>query len=285
MPGPCSRRRFLFTVTVAGLAGPRLAQCADEKDTLDLLVDKDGWGTASSADVRTVVLAAAQEIWRCCSGQLIRPIYVYHRADFPQTDFMHDLHGRIRIGIASEDRRWAQMAFQFGHEFCHALAQHSAAAKKSWHPPKHANLWFEESLCETGSLFALNRLAAAWRREPPYPQWQSYASALADYATERLAKPDHQLPPGQSFGEWFHENEAALRENPTLRAKNVIVARHLLPLFEAEPAGWEAMCYLNLGKREQNKPLKQVFAEWLAASPEKLRPFIGRVGKPLGIAT
>ena len=283
MPGPLTRRRFLHAVTAAGLALPRLARAADESATLDLTVDKDGWGAASPVDVRTVMLAAAQEIWRGCSGQFIRPIYVYHRADFPMTDFMHDLRGRIRIGIASEDRRWAQMAFQFGHEFCHALAQHSATAKKSWHPPKHANLWFEESLCETGSLFVLKKLAVAWRTAPPYPNWQSYSGALTDYATERLARPEHQLPEGQSFADWFRGSENALRENPVLRAKNVIIARQLLPLFEAEPAGWEAVCYLNLGKREQGKPLRQVFAEWSAASPEKLRPFVGKVAKPFGI--
>jgi hypothetical protein len=279
MARPLNRRRFLFTLAAAGLTAPCLGRGAEEKATLELTVDKDGWGSAPQANVYAVFLAAAQEIWRCCPGQLIRPIYVYHRADYPMTDFMHDLRGRIRVGIASEDRRWAQMAFQFGHEFCHALAQHSAAAKRSWHPPRHANLWFEESLCEAGSLFVLRRLAVVWRTAAPYPNWQSYSGAMAQYASDRLARPEHGLPAGQSFGEWFRGSEAAMRENPVLREKNVIVARHLLPIFEAEPAGWEALCYLNLGKREQGKPLRQVFAEWRTASPEKLRLFIARVAK------
>jgi hypothetical protein len=279
MAHPLSRRHFLYTLTAASLVAPRLARGAEEKETLDLTVDKNGWGTSPPANVHAVVLAAAREIWRCCPGQLIRPIYVYHRTDYPMTDFMHDLRGRVRIGIASEDRRWAQMAFQFGHEFCHALAQHSAAAKRSWHPPRHANLWFEESMCEAGSLFVLRRLAIVWRSAPPYPQWQSYSSSMAQYASDRLARTEHQLPEGQSFAEWFRGNESAMRENPVLRAKNVIIARQLLPLFEAEPAGWEALCYLNLGKREQGKPLRQVFAEWQTASPDRLRPFIARVGK------
>ena len=81
-------------------------------------------------------------------------------------------------------------------------------------------------------------------------------SAFADI----IARPEHQLPGGQSFIAWFRGNEAELRENAALRAKNVIVARQLLPLFEAEPGSWDALCYLNLGKREQGKPLRQVFA-------------------------
>jgi hypothetical protein len=272
-----SRRGFLHTLTAAALLAPRVAEAAEEKATLEILVDKGGWGTAAPADIRTVLLAAGQEIWRWCPGQLLRPIRVYHRPDFPQTDFLHDWRGRIRIGLASEDTRWAQMVFQFAHEFCHALAQHSAAAKRSWHPPRHANLWLEECLCEAGSLFVLRRLAAAWRTTPPQPHWGTYADALATYATERLARPEHQLPADRAFPEWLRSNAPALRENHTLRARNVIVARQVLPLFEAEPAGWEAVCYLNLGRRQHGKSLAQHLAEWQAATPGALRPFLSRL--------
>jgi len=282
MPAAFSRRRFLLTLATAGFAAPRAAESADEKATLEILVDKGGWGAASTADIRTVALAAAREIWRWCPDQLLRPIRVYHRRDFPQTDFLHDWRGRIGIGLAAEDTRWAQMAFQFGHEFCHALAQHSAAAKRSWHPPRHANLWFEECLCEVGSLFVLRRLAAEWRTAPPYPQWRTYADALASYAAERLARPDHQLPAELTFADWFRSNEPALRQNHALRARNVIVARQMLPLFEAEPTGWEALCFLNLGKREHGKPLAQHLTEWQTASPAARRPFVGRVAAVFG---
>jgi hypothetical protein len=272
-----SRRRFLRTLTFAGLALPAAAQAAEERTTLEILVDKGAWGDCSLADIHTVVVSAAEALWQYCPGQRLRPIRVYHRPDFPFTDFGHDWGGRIRIGLACEDRRWAQMAFQFGHEFCHALAQHSFAAKRSWHPPQHSNLWFEESLCETAALFVLRRLSATWRTRPPAPLWQGDAEALANFATERLAKPDHQLSAGQSFTEWFRSNEPALRENAALRAKNVIIARQMLPLFEATPAGWGAVPYLNLGKRQKHKPLAQYFAEWQAASPAELRPFLARV--------
>jgi hypothetical protein len=278
-----SRRRFVRTLAAAGLLAPGVAHAAKEKTALEILVDKDGWGSASPLDIRTVLFAGALEIWRWCPGQLLRPIRVYHREDFPQTDFLHDWRGRIRIGLASEDTRWAQMAFQFGHEFCHALAQHSAAAKRSWHPPRHANLWFEECLCETGSLFVLQRLANRWRTEPPYPQWRSYASALADYASDRLARPDHQIGDDRKFPEWFRNNEAELRENAMLRARNVIIARQLLPLFEGEPIGWGALGYLNLGQRQHGKPLAQHLTEWRAASPAPLRPFIGRIAALFGL--
>ncbi len=114
-------------------------------------------------------------------------------------------------------------------------------------------------------------------RDRPARSGKATPSALADFATERLAKPDHQLPAGQSFAEWFRSNEPALRENAALRDKNVIIARQMLPLFEATPAGWGAVPYLNLGKRQKHKPLAQYFAEWQAASPAEVRPFLARL--------
>lgn len=279
---PLSRRHFLLSLAALGIAAPSSAWCAEEKAELEILVDNDGWGSSTTPDIRALVLSAAQQLWRWCPGELIRPVSVYHRSDFPQTDFVHDWHGRIRIGLACEDARWAQMAFQFGHEFCHALAQHSAAAKRSWHPPRHANLWFEESLCETASLFVLRRMAEAWKTDAPYPNWKSYAAMLAAYATERLAKPEHQLPEGQPFGEWFRSNEATLRENPVLRDKAVIIARQMLPLFEATPTAWDSVCYLNLGQHKDGKSLREHLTEWQTATPAGLKAFVARLASLFG---
>ena len=254
-----------------------MARAIADSATVEIIVDNGGWGKAAPADVRAVLLTAASEIWLNCRGQRIKPIRVYHRTDFPQTDFLHDWRGRIRIGLNCEDGRWAQMAFQFGHEFCHALAQHSAIALRGWHPPQHANLWFEESLCETSSLFVLRRLAANGWQSAPYESWRTYAPAILKYAVDRLAMPEHQLPAGTSFPGWFRQNEASLRANAAQREKDVIIARQMLPLFEAEPAGWAAACYLNLGAHQQGKSLAQYFSEWLNNSPPTLRPFLSRL--------
>jgi hypothetical protein len=272
-----ARRHFLATLAAAGLGMPQRAGAIADSATLEMIVENSGWGKAAPVDVRAVVLGSADEIWRHCQGQRIKPIHVYHRTDFPQTDFVHDWRGRIRIGLHSEDAHWAQMAFQFGHEFCHALAQHSAVALRGWHPPVHANLWFEESLCETSSLFVLRRLGAAWQQAAPRENWRSYAPALTRYASERLDKLEHQLPAGVSFPNWWRENEPALRLNAVLREKDVIVARQMLPCFEAEPAGWAAAAYLNLGAHQPEKPLAQYLGEWQNNCPPELRPFVGRI--------
>ncbi len=278
-----SRRTFVTSLAIAGVTAPRTIFGAEENAALQITVANDNWGKASRTDIRAVVSSAADELWKCAGQTRLKPIRVYRRGDFPQTDFSHDILGRIRIGLAADDNRWAQFAFQFGHEFCHALAQHSEVARRGWHPPQHVNLWFEESLCEGASLFVLRRMANTWTNHPPYPAWQSYAPSLATYAIERLARPEHQLPTGRKFIEWSRENESALRVNATLREKNVIIARQLLPLFEAEPAGWEEACYLNLGRHDRDKPLSQYFAEWQAACPASRRAFVARIAALFGI--
>jgi hypothetical protein len=270
-----SRRRFVASLAAAVFAEPHIARANTESPKLEIIVEHGGW--ASPVRIRVVLASVAGEVWPHCAGQRINPIRVYHRSDHPQTDLLPDWRGRVCIGLNSAEGRWAQLAFQFGHEFCHALAQHSDTAKHGWHPVRHANLWFEESLCETSSLFVLRHLSATWQQQSSNQNWRDYAPAMAAYASDRLAKPEHQLPPDTTFPAWFLQNEPALRADSMLREKNVIIARQMLPIFDAEPAGWDTACYLNLGAHLQGKPLAQHFAEWQNNCPANLRPFVSRL--------
>src|SRR5262249_42714607 len=140
--------------------------------------------------------------------------------------------------------------------------------------PRHANLWLEESFCETASLFSLKAMNRSWQVAPPYPAWRAYAPWLNDYAAKRLALPKHQLPSGTSFLVWFHRNEAALRRNPDLRDWNTVVAIQFLPIFEAYPSGWEAITYLDRGSHNPNESLAKRFLTWRLECPKNLRRFV-----------
>jgi hypothetical protein len=276
-----TRRLFLHVLCLLVLS---VALRAAPSANLQIEVERGAWGQAAPADIAKVAQSAADEIWKYCPQIRMEAIRVYHRPDFPQTDFGRAADGRISIGLAVQNPRWAQLGFQFAHEFCHALAQQSSVGVRGWHESKQANLWLEESLCETASLFALRRMATTWKTRAPYPQWRGYASALSGYAADRMAMPVNRLPKGMTFRAWFAQNEAALRKNGALREKNVIVASQLLPLFEAEPAHWEAVPYLNIGPRVKNKTTAQKFADWRAASPAEHREFITRLAAVFGVA-
>jgi hypothetical protein len=244
---------------------------------LDIHIQANGFGSASSGDIAAVLQSAAFEIWRHCPNIQLDGIDVYHRTDHPQTDFERTARGRIGIGLSARDTHWAQYVFQFAHEFCHALANFGDNPQQSVRYPRHANLWLEESLCETASLFALRAMSRSWRTDPPYPAWRSYASWLNDYAEQRLRLTEHHLPTGMPFSVWFHKNESALRQNSDMRDWNTVIAIRLLPIFEAEPRGWEAVAMLNRGSRDPKESLAQRLAEWRSRCPKEVRPFVARL--------
>ena len=244
---------------------------------LDIDVQARGFGRASAADIDAVLESAADALWRYCPHTRLAGIDVYHRADHPQTDFQRLSNGRIAIGLTAQGTHWAQYSFQFAHEFCHALANYSNNTRQLERYPRHGNLWLEESLCETASLFTLRAMGRSWQTDPPYPVWRGYSAWLNSYAEERLARPKYHLPPGMAFSVWFRENESALRQNSTDRTRNTIIAIQLLPIFENEPRGWEAMTYLNSASIKPTSSLAQHLVHWRSQCPKELRSFVTKV--------
>jgi len=249
---------------------------------LKIVIDPSGWGDAQPEDVRQVALSAARSLWIECPHTHLDLIYLHHRKGAPQTNWDRDEDERIVIGLASEDRRWAQMAFQFAHEFCHTLAMHSNDWRHSWRVVGKPNHWLEESLCETASLYVLRAMSHTWLSTPPYPNWSEYAPHLAEYAQDRMETQQTLLPAGRTFFDWLAKNESSMRANPTLREKNGLVATYLLPLFEAEPRGWEAITYFNTGAHDKKQSLNAFLGDWRQRCPADLKPFVSKIAGALG---
>lgn len=279
-----TRRRFLRLAAAALPAG--MARGEEHQGSgrlLDFKITGD-FGTASAADIRAVLHSAGNEIWKHCPDTRwqTRGFFIFPNEGSPITLFDHTADQRVAIGLNCRDTYWAQFAYQFAHEFLHALAGHS----NDWRLPrikgKKPNHWLEESLCEAASLFALRAMAESWKTEPPYPNWKDFAGALHGYAEERMKATRKEFPDDKDFLRWFQSEEPSLRENATQREKNNRIALHLLPLFEKEPAGWEAMAYSNLGERGPDASLADHFRIWREQAPERLRPFVGKIAAIFG---
>jgi hypothetical protein len=249
---------------------------------LDIRVQANAFGKASAADITVALRSAGEELFRYCPHTQLDGIDVYYRADHPQIDLHRTREGRIAIGLSARDTRWAQYSFQFAHEFCHALANFADHSQPAVSKVPNPNLWLEESLCETASLFVLRAMSRTWATHPPYPEWQVYAPWLNDYVEQRLALPENRLP--VSFSAWFCENQTALRRDPEQRARNIIIATHLLPIFEADPVGWEAVTFLNRKPSDPAEALAKRFAEWRANCPGHLRSFVTKIAALFGIS-
>jgi hypothetical protein len=121
-----------------------------------------------------------------------------------------------------------------------------------------------------------------------YPNWREYAPSFSTYANAKLYNPASQLPPTTTLAAWYEENAAALRDVRTDRAREAIVANQLLPLFERDPTGWEAVSYLNMAGPSEAVSLQRLLAAWHESVPTRLKAFVAavseRFGYPLPIA-
>ena len=262
---------ILAALVLAGLACAT-AQAAARPRTLAIVPENSKRWEASLADVKAVLYSAANELWRHVPERELKPIHVAPKGG-PIVLFRRGPKGEYYVRLATGKTYWCQYAFQFAHEFCHILCRYEEMER--------ANKWFEESLCEMASLFALRGMAVTWRTHPPYPNWRDFSSALRSYADERTGK--SALPEGTTLAQWLRTHEAALRKDSCIRDKNLIVATVLLPLFEKHPEHWQAVQYLNLGARKERRTFPRYLADWHRHAPETHKPFVLHIARLFGI--
>lgn len=237
---------------------------------LDIRVITREWGDASSEDVQAVCVSAAKELWAFFPHRRLEPITVGNSKKGPMAVYGRGSDGERRILINIDGKLWARCAYQFSHEFCHVLCNSREA--------KNPNLWFEESLCEAASLFALRRMAKTWKAKPPYPNWKSYSDSLDDYAdvTARAVAPLENL----SFADWFVKNQPGMRKDGTDRPHNRVVALSLLKLLDKDPHHWEAVGYLNQWDvKNIDLSFADYLADWFRRVPDIHKPFVKEVGR------
>ena len=264
-------------------------------DELSVVIDPMGWPMRGLINpqwhlnrMKLVARSAGSLLWKHCEVRPLPQIVVYPRKDWPHCDFELDSKGRIRIGLHTSLNSYAQQAYQFAHEFCHTIANHSREGQR--HDARHANHWLEESFCEAASLFALRRMTEEWQAHKEFAAWTTadkkpYAPSLLAYAQDQINKANALLPLDQDFRTWFESQEQFMRGHPVaiekdkktkdaLRENYTAIASRLLPLLEARHENWEALSYLNLTPHGDNKPLAEHLADWKVACPERLKPFI-----------
>ena len=229
------------------------------------------WG-GPIPNVQKVLDSTAESLWPYFPGRTLKPILVEPKGG-PITLFRRGPNGEYLVHLNTGDRHWAQHAYQFAHEFAHILANYDEHELR--------NKWFEESVCEMASLFALRRMSETWKVRPPYSNWKDYSPALASYAGERMRAA--QLPSGKTLAQWYRENEPQLRQEPCLRDKNTIVAVALLPLFEKQPQNWQAITWLNDGKPHGERTFAGYLGDWQARVPDKFRPVVRQIARKFAV--
>ena len=239
---------------------------------LRIVVMPGNWGGSELEDIRRVCVSSAGTIWSELSDDALAPILVRRSQSGPISLFKRGKGSEYVVELDTSDNAWAQCAFQFSHEFCHIICNYRDVPNRQ--------LWFEETLCECASLFALRQMAEEWKTRAPYSNWTSYAPALGGYAADRIKKYDSQKDP---VSEFYQMHKAELEENANNRELNGYFAVQLLPLFEKTPSAWQSLRYINLGPKKENASFKQYLSGWHDRVPAKHKKFVKKVAAEFGI--
>jgi hypothetical protein len=180
------------------------------------------------------------------------------------------------------ERDWSKLAYQFGHELGHVMAN-------SWQPhakPKPPCQWIEEALVEAFSLRGLGRLAESWKRDPPFAGDNAFGNAIADYRQNIVR---HYAPLADQQGltrdpaAWFADHRSEI-EMPGLNQFAQAASLTILGEYERAPSCVEALGALNRWPGRTGVPIDDYFRQWqascaeLQASPElptRLREMLG----------
>ena len=237
-------------------------------------VDASGF-KAREADVRAVLDSAGRELWRHFPDHRIEPIVVVRGEAGPITLYQRNAQREVVIQLDTGGTRWCQYAYQFAHEFCHVLC----GAKKG----DMSNQWFEETICEMASLYAMRGMARTWKTSPPYPNWRDYRDSLRDYVDSSIRdRPHVDEIVALGLPAFYAKHEAALRKNSTDREMNGSIAVVLLREFEAQPEHWESVRWLNARRTDAVRTFDAYLSDWHDSVPEKHKPFVGKIAALFG---
>ncbi|MEC7564716.1 MAG: hypothetical protein VX738_03440 [Planctomycetota bacterium] len=238
----------------------------DDPNSVRIVVLPGDWGGSQLADIQKVCESAATTLTTHLSDVGFAPIIIQRNKSGPITLYRRGQGNEYIVKLDTSDRAWSQLAFQFSHELCHILC--------NYRDVENPQLWFEETLCECASLYALRQMATRWKTNAPYSNWKSYSASLASYADDRI---NTQAARKESIRKFYQANKQQLEESGTNRELNTYLAVQLLPLFEATPSAWESLRYINLGPEQENISFRVYLQGWHDRAPEKHRAFIRQI--------
>lgn len=236
-------------------------------------VEKQGWGAVDTRMIEVVLHSVADLLMEQQPGGLPIKVRVSHTNTNPVALYERGPDGEYLIRLHADRTRWHLYVYEFAHEFCHIISNYDRAGGEI----SRQNQWFEETICETASLYALGSLATKWSLSPPEPSLAGHAPELRRFFRLLITEGHRKLPEDTELREWLKEHEAQLSADPYRRDQNDLVAKTVLPLFFADPRGWEAISYLNLHPEDPSASLEEFIRHWHANAPERDRPFIAKL--------
>jgi hypothetical protein len=170
----------------------------------------------------------------------------------------------IIVDIGQQD--WTKLAYQFGHELGHIMAN-------SWQPhakPLPPCQWLEEAMVEAFSIRGLGRLAESWKQNPPFPGDNAFGDSIAEYRQKII---QNYSVLGQEQGlsrdaaKWFSDHRGEI-EKPGLNPFAQAFAVRIVGEYERTPSCVEALGALNRWPGRTGVQITDYLQQWKASCAE-----------------
>jgi hypothetical protein len=269
--------KLLASSTAAGLAGAALPLRASSEPVhatrtlLSAPIELAGdWGPMFPRSIMRVIERSRQacldDVRLLSDRQPARIRVDRHKSGWPAIWLHRDDIGMAWVIVNVGERDWSKLAYQFGHELGHVLANSWQATAK----PKSPCQWLEEALVEAFSLRGLARLAESWKRIPAFAGDNQFGSAISDYR-ENIVERYTKLAAAQGIAHnsvaWFadHRSEIEIAGlNPFAPAASLTI----LAEYERAPECVEALGALNRWPGRSGVPIEDYLRRWKASCAE-----------------
>jgi len=266
---PMRRRAVLLLLgAVAGSLAARKSTGRPEPSRITLLnapLEVQGDWSKSLPSSAAVVISRMREIClagvRLLSDRQPSGFRVENRTSGPPNIWLHNDASRIAwIVVDIGGNFWCQLAYQFGHELGHVLANSWGSDSK----PRPPCQWLEEDLVEAFSLRGLGKLAESWEERPVFND-QPYASAIRQYrrnvieSYEKIASNEMR---DSGVAAWFRENRSALENQQALGIPGQAAVPTILHELETDTRNVEDIGALNRWPERSAVPIEQYMRLW-----------------------
>ncbi|MBO0711325.1 MAG: hypothetical protein J2P47_08645 [Acetobacteraceae bacterium] len=228
------------------------------------------WGRSLPSSAATVVSRMREACLagvRLLSDRQPDALRVEDRMSGPPNVWLHNDAGRMAwIVVDIAERAWCQLAYQFGHELGHVLAN-------SWGPdskPRPPCQWLEEDLVEAFSLRGLGKLADSWEQRPVFND-RAYANAVRQYR-QNVIENYQTMASGRlrdsGLAVWFREARSALEAQGGLVGPGLAAVPTIVHELEADPRRVEDIGALNRWEDRSAVPIEQYMRLWATSCRE-----------------
>jgi hypothetical protein len=203
-----------------------------------------------------------------------------HTSGSPAVWLHFDASSMAWVIVDIGERDWSKLAYQFGHELGHVLANSWQQDAKPGPPCQ----WLEEAMVEAFSLRGLARLAESWKRDPPFAGDNAFGDAIAAYRQDIIARygrlADEQGGT-RAFAAWFSRHRGDI-EAQALGPFAQAASLTMLSEYEREPECVEALGALNRWPGRTGVPLPDYLRLWEAScmeldAPRRLPQRLGKI--------